>query len=316
MADCHQCGFPIKTNKQFCIKCGAKVEIATPKPHSMQQASIPVSCSNCGAAVSAGKQFCTRCGHTLSLAAQNQANPSANAGSPNLSLKQETLVGVRCTRCGSSVPATKSFCTTCGNPIKATSATGMSAEVKPGDKSAQIESPDNRARRLLWRVGLPVAAAIIIIAGLFSIYTLFIRKSGDLDDKQLLETYYGSPPFFTVILARDEGQPSSGVARREIWVYPEKNVSFVFLGGKYQFSSDLPSVRKSATKAVNKLRMEQITESLTTDELSKLVGGKPVSELRLPEAELSDATLYEYGNGVSAVFSQGRLLMVRIMPAP
>jgi rRNA maturation endonuclease Nob1 len=319
MAVCHQCSFPLKSNKQFCTKCGAKVEIATSKPHSRQQSATSGQCSTCGAAVSANKQFCTQCGHSLSLASQSQANQVANSGSPsNLSLQQEMTASVKCSRCGSAVLASKDFCTTCGNPMKAKPATEMAAEVKPENKSTQIKSPDNRnaaVRRLLLRIALPVAAGIIIIAGLFAIYTLFIRKSGNLDDKQLLETYYGPPPFFTVIFAKDETQPSPKLVRREVWLYPEKNVSFVFLGGKYQFSSDLQAIRKNTTKAANKLRIEQITESLTTDELSKLVGSKPVSEIRLSEAELPDAIRYEYDNGVSAVFSQGRLLMLRIMPA-
>jgi rRNA maturation endonuclease Nob1 len=320
MADCHQCGFPLKSNKQFCTKCGAKVEPAVAKPHSMQQAATSRPCSNCGAAVSADKQFCTQCGHSLSLASQSQASQVASSGFPsNLSLQQEMTASVKCAQCGSTVLASKDFCTTCGNPMKAKPAPEMTAEVKPGNTSTQIKSPDNRSvtvRRPLLRILLPVAAGIIIIAGLFAIYTLFIRKSGNLDDKQLLETYYGPPPFFTVILAKDESQPSSRFVRREVWVYPDKNVSFVFLGGKYQFSSDLQAIRKNTTKAANKLRIEQITESLTTDELSKLVGNKPVSEIRFSEAELPDAIHYEYGNGISAVFSQGRLLMLRIMPAP
>jgi len=150
---------------------------------------------------------------------------------------------------------------------------------------------------------------------LLLIYTLFIRKPGNLDDKQLLEAYYGAPVFFTVIIAREEGHNPTGPVRREVWVYPERLVSFVFLGGKYQFSSDLKPIVKSVDKTAGKLRIEQITESLTAEELSKLVGKPPVSVVDLPKEELPDAVRYEYGNGIDAVFTQGRLLMFRVLPA-
>lgn len=313
MVDCRQCGFPLQANKKFCIKCGAKVEIATTKPSVAQQAGVSISCSACNAAVPAGRKFCTQCGYALNLTVQNQATPSASStSSPNTSSKQGTAANVTCTQCGVTVPATKGFCTSCGNPMKA-------ATVPAETKTAQVKLPNNRttpARHLLWKVALPIAAIIVIAVGAFFVYTLFIRKPRELNDKQLLETYYGPPPFFTVILAKDESQPSPKSVRREIWVYPEKNASFVFLDSKYQFSSDLQSFRKDAPKTVNKLRIEQITEALTTDEFTKLIGTKPISEIRLPEAELPGAIQYEYGNGVSAVFSQGRLLMARIMPAP
>lgn len=64
MANCNKCGFPIKANKQFCTRCGAKVEATVVAPRSMQQAgaSAQVQCSKCGAMLPAGKRFCTSCG--------------------------------------------------------------------------------------------------------------------------------------------------------------------------------------------------------------------------------------------------------------
>jgi len=163
-------------------------------------------------------------------------------------------------------------------------------------------------------MALAVAAVVVVAAGLFAIYTLFIRKPVNLDDQHLLETYYGPPPFFTVILARDESQQPAKLVRREVWIYPDRKASFVLLDGKYQFSSDLKSVGKSVARAASKLRIEQVTESLTVDDLSKLVGNKPVSLVNLPK-ELPEAIRYEFGGGINAVFSQGRLLMVQTMPA-
>jgi hypothetical protein len=339
MANCYQCGIVLKANKSFCTECGAKAAASATALPSTQQAkpqapaSASTSCSNCGASVPEGKQFCTRCGHSLGTVAQSQANLST--GSVVYAGPSKTVAGVKCGQCGAIVTDGKRYCTACGKPIptkppqdclpvnlpgiKAVRGSIKSVKVKPEGKAAQVKPPDVRrlsARQGLLRLGLPIAAALVVAAGLVFIYTQFIRKPALLDDRQLLETYYGPPPFFTVILARDENQPASRLVRREVWVYPDKNVSFVFLGGKYQFSSDLQAARKSASKAANKLRLEQITESLTTDELSKLTGSKPVSENRLPETDLPDAIQYEYGNGVSAVFSQGRLLMARIMPAP
>jgi RNA polymerase subunit RPABC4/transcription elongation factor Spt4 len=304
------------------------------------KASASTLCSNCGAAVPVGKQFCTRCGHALNAATQSQVSPSTSlTASTGPASQQQAVAGVKCARCGAVVTTGKRFCTTCGGPIptkppqdylpvayppnppviKGVHGNIKSVEMKPGDKTTQSKPPGampSPARSRLLRIALPIVAAIVVAVGLFFIYTQFIRKPAPLDDKQLLETYYGPPPFFTVILAKDASQPSTKPVRREVWVYPDRKVSFVFLGGKYQFSADLQAISKSATKAANKLRIEQITDALTVDDLSKLVGSKPVSEATLPKEELPDATRYEYGNGINAVFSQGRLLMVRILPAP
>ena len=65
---------------------------------------------------------------------------------------------------------------------------------------------------------------------------------------------------------------------------------------------NLPRNLRGVAKAAGKLRIEQITDSLTANDLSKLVGNKPVSQVNLPKEELPDATRYEYGDGVSAVF--------------
>jgi predicted amidophosphoribosyltransferase len=373
MANCHKCGSPLKSNKQFCSRCGAKVETIAAAPQSLPQpqasaqvqcskcgATVPagkrfctlcgatltptrqaqtiagVACPKCGATVPTGKRFCTRCGHTLRPSAQRQAGLSASSIS-QIPSTQQPAADVKCAKCGAAVPAGKRFCTTCGNPIEApvevlqpsppppspplievTPIQAKSIEVKPEEKPATVKPPDRKiapARRALLRVALPIAAAVVVAAGLFSIYTLIIRKPGTLNDKQLLEAYYGPPPFFTVIIAKDESQQPPKPVRREVWIYPEKRVSFVFLGGKYQFSSDLKSVGKTVAKAAGKLRIEQITESLTADDLSKLLGSKPVSQVNLPKEELPDAIRYEYGNGISAVFSQGRLLMVQFRPA-
>jgi hypothetical protein len=251
--------------------------------------------------------------------------------------KGASVVEVNCAKCGASVPPGKHFCTACGNPVEAKPAEFLplpyplnppvieaapvqaKIEATPVSvKPVEVKPPDTKAtpaRRRLWLIALPITAFVIIAAALFGVYSLFIRKPAQLDDKRLLEMHYGAPPFFTVILAKDESQPSSKMVRREVWVYPDRKVSFVFLGDKYQFSSDLQALGKGVTKASSKLRLEQITESLNLDDLSKLVGNKPISQAKLPVEELPDAIRYDYGNGISAVFSQGRLLMVRLMPA-
>lgn len=341
MADCKQCGSPLKANKSFCTVCGAKVKMVTAAPQSMPQApvAVPAQCSKCGAPVPESKHFCTQCGHPRQPSAPGRANASTGSVSPaGRRSSQSSVAAVNCPGCGAAVPAGKRFCTACGKPveakpveaflpspytpnpplIEAAQVKAKPVEVKPAEKPAKVKPPGTGtalARRRLWRIALPIAAVVVIAATLFAVYALFIRKPSHLDDKQLLESYYGPPPFFTIILAKDESQSSARTVRREVWVYPERKVSFVFLGGKYQFSSDLQSFGKSVTKMANKLRVEQITESLTVDDLSKLVGSKPVSQSNLPKEELPDAIRYEYGNGINAVFSQGRLLMVRIMPA-
>lgn len=330
MAHCTQCGAQLKPNKAFCTACGAKAKKAAAPQAAppASQAALPAStpppplCSNCGAVVPRGKYFCPQCGQSVLAAPLRQPGDSSaiSAGPP-------PVVGVSCSKCGAMVPLDKRFCTQCGNPV----------EVKPADtflpsplplnppviesaaaapaKLAEVKPPPSKmtpARRRLLYIGLPVAA-VVIVAALVAIYAFFLRKPPHLDDRQLLESYYGAPSFFTVILAKDESQPSAKSVRREVWVYPDRKVSFVFLGGKYQFSSDLQSM-KGAAKAAKPLRLEQITETLTVDDLSKLVGNKPVSQANLPQ-ELPDAIRYDYGNGINAVFSQGRLLMVRVMPA-
>lgn len=340
MANCNKCGSSLNPDKRFCTHCGAKVETTAVAPQPMQQAgaSAQVQCSKCGATVPTGKRFCTRCGHTLSSSAQSQASSSASPVSlPSLSSKQQSVADAKCATCGATVPADKRFCTTCGKPIEAKPVVFGSSpyppsppvieakavevkpvEVRPEEKPAKEKPPDLKSaptRRPLLRKALPIAAAVVVAAGLFSIYTLFIRKPANLDDKQLLETYYGPPPFFTVIIAKDESQQPPKPVRREVWVYPDRKASFVFLGGKYVFSSDLKSFGKSVAKAAGNVRIERITESLTVDDLSKLVGNKPVSVVNLPKEELPDAIRYDYGSGINAVFSQGRLLMVQVMPA-
>lgn len=317
MANCTQCGSQLKVNKSFCTVCGAKVEIAAAQSIPQSPLSVPVPCPKCGATLPAGKRFCTRCGHSRRPSAESRA------------LKRATAAEVNCARCGASVLTGKRFCTACGNPVEAKPAAPFLPlpyptnppviEAAPAQaKPVGVKPPDTRVapvRRRMWRIALPVTAFVVAAAALFATYALFIRKPAQIDDKQLLESHYGPPPFFTVILAKDESQSSLKMVRREVWVYPDRKVSFVFLGGKYQFSSDLQAPGKGAAKAASKLRLEQITESLTPDELSELVGSKPVSQSSLPKEELPDAIRYEYGNGISAVFSQGRLLMVRLMPA-
>jgi hypothetical protein len=318
MAHCTQCGSPLKAKKTFCTVCGAKVKIAAAAQSIPQlPVSEPVPCPQCGVTVPAGKHFCTQCGHSR--------RPSVESRAP--------IAEVNCTKCGASVPANKRFCTACGNPMPAEflpspyplnppviEAAPVQAKIETAPvqvKPVEVKAPDTKVtlvRRRLWQIALPITALVVVAAALFAIYALFIRKPAPFDDKQLLESHYGPPPFFTVILAKDESQPSPKMVRREVWVYPDRKVSFAFLGDKYQFSSDLQSLGKGATKAASKLRLEQITESLTIDDLSKLVGSKPVSQANLPIDELPDAIRYEYGNGISAVFSQGRLLMVRLMP--
>jgi Double zinc ribbon len=322
MANCTQCGSPLKANKPFCTVCGAKVKLVAAAPQSIPEIplSVPVPCPKCGATVPAGKHFCTQCGHSRRPSAESRASMASNRAS---------VAGVKCLRCGAMVQASKRFCTACGNPVEAKPADAFLPLTYPPNppvieaapvqaKPVEVKPPDTRmtpARHRLWRIALPITAVVVVGAALFAVYALFIRKPAHLDDKQLLETHYGPPPFFTIILAKDESQPSPKMVRREVWVYPDRKVSFVFLGGKYQFSSDLQSFGKGATKAANKLRVEQITESLTVEDLSKLVGSKPVSQANLPKEELPEAIRYEYGNGINAVFSQGRLLMVRLMPA-
>ncbi|MFL6275482.1 MAG: zinc ribbon domain-containing protein [Blastocatellia bacterium] len=326
MAHCTQCGAPLKANKAFCTACGAKAKLATAAPQTMPQAptSTPLLCSKCGATVPRGKQFCAQCGQSILAAAPSQAGASTTTTS-----QPPVVAEVECRKCGATVPRGKRFCTACGNPVEAKPADALLPPQYPPNppviEAAPLQTPPveikplvskmTPARRRLLYIGLPVAAVILVAAALFTIYALFIRKPPHLDDKQLLESYYGAPPFFTVILASDESQPSAKPVRREVWVYPDRKVSFVFLGGKYQFSSDLQSLGKGAAKAAKKLRLEQITEQMTVDDLSKLVGNKPVTEANLPKEELPDAIRYDYGNGINAVFSQGRLLMVRILPA-
>jgi rRNA maturation endonuclease Nob1 len=334
MANCNKCGFPLNPYKRFCTRCGAKAETTAVAPQPTQQAGAPaqVQCSKCGTTVPTDKRFCTSCGHPLSFSTQSQASSSASPVSPSShSFKQQTVADVKCAACGATVPADKRFCTTCGKPIETkpaevfrstpypasppTTIEVKPVALKPEKNPAKIAPPDAPARRPLLRIVLLIGAAVVVAAGLFAVYSLFIRKPAILNDKQLLVNYYGPPPFFTVILAQDGSQQPSKPVRREIWVYPERKVSFVLLGGKYQFSSDLKSAGKSVAKAAGKLRIEQITELLTVDDLSKLVGSKPVSLVNLPKEELADAIRYEYGGGINAVFSQGRLLMVQIMPA-
>jgi predicted amidophosphoribosyltransferase len=320
MANCTQCGSQLKVNKSFCTVCGAKVKVAAAQSLPRTPLSVPLPCPKCGATVPAGKRFCTRCGDSRRPSAESRAS---------LAAKRASVAEVNCASCGASLPAGKRFCTACGNPVETKPADPFLPLQNPPNppvieaapvraKPVEVKPPDTRMtpdRRRLWRIALPITAFVVAAGAWFAIYPLFTRQPAQLHDKQLLESHYGPPPFFTVILATDEGQPSLKLVRREVWVYPERKVSFVFLGGKYQFSSDLQLPGKGATKAASKLRLEQITESLTIEEFSKLVGSQPVSQATLPKEELPDAIRYEYGNGISAVFCQGRLLMVRLMPA-
>jgi hypothetical protein len=321
MANCTQCGSQLKVKKSFCTECGAKVKIAAAAQSIPQiPLAVPAPCPKCDATVPEGKRFCTRCGHSRRPSAESRAS---------LAAKQASVAEVNCARCGASLPAGKRFCTACGNPVEAKPADSFLPLPYPPNppvveaapvqaKPLEVKPPDTRVtagRRRLWRIALPVTALVVAAAALFATYTLLIRRPAQLDDQQLLKSHYGPPPFFTVILAKDESQPSLKLVRREVWVYPDRKVSFVFLGGKFQFSSDLQLPGKGATEAAGKLRLEQISESLTIEDFSKLVGSKPVSQAGLPGEELPDAIRYEYGNGISAVFSQGRLLMVRLMPA-
>jgi len=326
-AQCPKCGAASPAGKRFCTKCGT-----TLSPSQQAQTFTGEPCPKCGAAVPAGKRFCTQCGHTLSPAQQTSA-ATGPAAQSNIPLKQSTVADVKCDSCGATVPADKRFCTTCGKPIgekpapvigppppfppviEATPQGGKLVEVTPQPPKAPPLPAKSPGRSSLLRIGLPIVAVVVIAAGLFAVYSLFIRKPAILNDKQLLVTYYGPPPFFTVIIAKDESQQPPKPVRREVWVYPDRKASFVFLGEKYQFSSDLKSFGKSVAKAASNLRIERITESLTIDDLSKLVGNKPVSVVDLPKEELPDAIRYEYGGGIKAVFSRGRLLMVQVMPA-
>ena len=217
---------------------------------------------------------------------------------------------VPCPHCGALVPVGKRLCKACG---RAMDAKVIEADVKQADKVKKDVSDVSRARRYAAPlIALTAVAVIAIGAGGYAVYKFF-HLANLSADQRLLAKVYGDPPYFSVTFDQDKGENPSKLNRREVWVYPEKKASFVFLNGAYRFSSEVRSLEPDMSKATS-LRAGQFSETLSLDELSKVAGGKPVRTMNVSKDTLPDAVWYEFSNGINALFSQGRLLMVQTVP--
>ncbi len=90
---CPQCGNRVTRGKNFCVKCGAKIEVSAPKEKERSK----YRCSQCKKTVSAGIKFCPDCGGAVI---------------------EEKPVVHECSQCGKELPETMKFCPDCGGQAR------------------------------------------------------------------------------------------------------------------------------------------------------------------------------------------------------
>lgn len=73
---CSKCAASLPDDAQFCLRCGAAVNAASPaSPSSALSATL--SCSKCGSLLPDGAEFCPKCGKPVSLPAKAASKPTA-----------------------------------------------------------------------------------------------------------------------------------------------------------------------------------------------------------------------------------------------
>ena len=159
---------------------------------------------------------------------------------------------------------------------------------------------------------LVLAVAALLGGGAVTVWYLARDARPVRTELQLLQAAYGSPPGFTVIFARDGATGNSRVVRREVWVYPAKAASFIFVDGRFAFSADLPGAPAPAGRAGPALRPADIQPGRSLAYLSRKLGGKPVRSQPLPADLLADAVRHDFPGGATAVFQHDRLMFVQV----
>jgi hypothetical protein len=130
----------------------------------------------------------------------------------------------------------------------------------------------------------------------------------------LLAKFYGPPPFFGVTFLFDEKRLAEPVIRHEFWIYPHRRAAFEFLDGKYRGRHETSPARPDVRAPVP-FGPERIRPDLTLEELTAMVGHKPIKNTPMASEETGSTIEHDFGNGMSALFTgSGRLIQVGILP--
>ena len=134
---CAKCGAELEDDANFCIQCGAAVNIA--------ESEDIIRCPKCGAELEDDAKFCMHCGAAVNVA----------------ELKKKR----KCPKCGALLDAEYSFCNKCGNPInKQEYASSPSANTpNTGENINNVESSDKKQKKIV--IPIIIATAAIIILG-------------------------------------------------------------------------------------------------------------------------------------------------------
>lgn len=158
---CENCGEELPVGAQFCVGCGAKVNLAADPFATSQIPDVKTlhACPNCGAAVEDGARFCDSCGALLNKEVLFRACPNCNA----------------------HVAADARFCDECGALLgESTQAPQQNAQ-KLEKKSEVQENTGANTKKIAIIAGV-VAVVLVVVFVLIYMFANPFEKKDEVQD--------------------------------------------------------------------------------------------------------------------------------------
>lgn len=158
---CENCGEELPAGAQFCVGCGAKVELVEENAAAAQMPAVKVlhACPSCNASVEEGARFCDSCGALLN---------------------KESLLEA-CPNCGAYVAANACFCDECGSQLDGNVSAQSQRQFKVEEKTQTQKSTGTDTKNIAIIAGI-VAVVLVVVFVLVFMFVNPLEKKEETQD--------------------------------------------------------------------------------------------------------------------------------------